>query len=300
MFSRVIIATDLSPASMKIIRCAHGLLPIGTKEVLLLQCIKPMEALSLAFLESEEKMKSMLKEQKEILIEQGFKADTEVVFDSVHKAINRIACERNYSLILIGTHGETLSKDILLGSVASEMIQTTCKPLLVVRLGNSHGDKEEICILPKSCNDFYSSLLFPTDFSKNADEAFLYVEKIVESWCKSVTLLHVQDMINLEKYTKDEIRELDRIDMARLNNMKQQLLEINKDIEITLKLAHGKPSMEILKVSKSLKPSLIVMGSQGKGYVKELFVGSVSHTVTRHAKTSTLLIPQLRKNKGGE
>jgi hypothetical protein len=39
---------------------------------------------------------------------------------------------------------------------------------------------------------------------------------------------------------------------------------------------------------------LVVMGSQGRGFVKELFLGSVSHNVARHSDAAVLLIPAKR------
>jgi len=36
---------------------------------------------------------------------------------------------------------------------------------------------------------------------------------------------------------------------------------------------------------------LVVMGSQGRGYVKEFFLGSVSQNIARLSPSSVLLIP---------
>jgi len=40
---------------------------------------------------------------------------------------------------------------------------------------------------------------------------------------------------------------------------------------------------------------MVVMGSQGRGFIGEVFLGSVSHTVTRHSKVPLLLIPAIRQ-----
>ena len=39
---------------------------------------------------------------------------------------------------------------------------------------------------------------------------------------------------------------------------------------------------------------LVVMGSQGHGFIKELFLGSVSHGVARLSDASVLLVPARR------
>ncbi|MBW8382433.1 MAG: universal stress protein, partial [Youngiibacter sp.] len=41
--------------------------------------------------------------------------------------------------------------------------------------------------------------------------------------------------------------------------------------------------------------NLIIMGSQGSGFMSELFLGSVSHNVLRHADCSVLVVPAERE-----
>ena len=36
--------------------------------------------------------------------------------------------------------------------------------------------------------------------------------------------------------------------------------------------------------------SLMIMGSQGLGFVKELYLGSVSHYMARHSASSVMLV----------
>ena len=53
----------------------------------------------------------------------------------------------------------------------------------------------------------------------------------------------------------------------------------------------GHPIPAILQVLESQDISLIVMGTQGKGFIKEIFLGSVAHNVSRLATCPVLLIP---------
>lgn len=59
-------------------------------------------------------------------------------------------------------------------------------------------------------------------------------------------------------------------------------------------LVYGFPIKEIIKKANGGQVSLVVMGSQGKGYISEIFLGSASHAVARHADVPVLLIPALR------
>ena len=47
--------------------------------------------------------------------------------------------------------------------------------------------------------------------------------------------------------------------------------------------------------------TLILMGTQGKGFVEELFLGSVAHNVARRAPLAVLFVPaQARERRANE
>lgn len=69
-----------------------------------------------------------------------------------------------------------------------------------------------------------------------------------------------------------------------------------KDVEtIDIELRYGIPYMEILKAMSDLKPTLLVMGTQGRGFMRELFVGSVSQYVARRSWIPVILVPAIGK-----
>ena len=51
----------------------------------------------------------------------------------------------------------------------------------------------------------------------------------------------------------------------------------------------------ILERLKTEDISLIVLGTQGKGFIAEIFLGSVAHNITRVAPCPILLIPPLHR-----
>ncbi|MDZ7723399.1 MAG: universal stress protein [candidate division KSB1 bacterium] len=293
MFSKVIIATDLSKASNEVIKCAQGLIPLGAKEIILTECLKTLEATSLALAEDIESVDGILEEQKSVLEKQGFKVRTEKVFGTAHVEINRLIKEYNCDAVMVPSLGHSLLHEITLGSLAGDLIHHITKPLLLVRLKveNSKNEKENQCVLASSCEDFHSSILYATDFSEHADKAFLYMEKLVKSGAKKVTLIHIQDMVSLAKASKELLKEYDNIDYKRLDELKERLLKIS-DTKVNTKVVYGKPANEILKYADEIKPALIVAGTHGRGFIGDLFVGSISHNIVRHANSSVLLIPK--------
>jgi len=105
-------------------------------------------------------------------------------------------------------------------------------------------------------------------------------------------LLHIQDKTKIDKHLKHKLEEFNKIDTERLEMYKKVLIEKGAE-DIQIKITYGIPTKEILDEAKN-DYSLIVMGSQGRGFVEEIFVGSVSHNVVRNANISVLLVPAVR------
>lgn len=294
MFERFILATDLSAASSAIVSCAGGLRNLGGRHALLLQCLDMQQAASTAFSYSTAPLEHILADQKAILETQGFEVEARIVPGFAKQEINRIADQEDYDLIVVGSHGHSMAADALLGGVATEVIHSSRKPVLVVRLqrGEPGG---EICTQPAGCA-FGGHILFPTDFSENADHAFTVVEKLVADHSVPVTLMHVQDRARLAPHLSDRLTEFDEIDRKRLETLRERLLSIGApDVDVLVGL--GSPFAEIVNVVRERGIELVVMGSQGRGFVGEIFLGSVSHRVTRHAPAPVLLIPAPRNRQ---
>jgi nucleotide-binding universal stress UspA family protein len=136
-------------------------------------------------------------------------------------------------------------------------------------------------------------VLFPTDFSDNAEHAFSYVEKIAECGAKRVTLLHVQDSVQIGRHLRERLEEFNRIDTERLERFKAEL-EKRGVKSVRIEIPYGSPKKEIIDRTRRGDVSLVVMGSQGRGYIGELFLGSVSHAVARHSEVPVLLVPAIR------
>ena len=109
MFSRFMIATDLSHASFALVRSLKGLQAFGAKQCLLLTCLSMGETTVMAFSLSYGIVESNLQKQKRILEEQGFVTTTELVLGFAKSEINRIAAERKYPLIVVGSRGRPIS-----------------------------------------------------------------------------------------------------------------------------------------------------------------------------------------------
>ena len=71
MFSNVLVATDLSAASESVLHCVKGLLPLGTKQAVLVHAIGIREFEAMAH-GMDDFLEPLLAKQKEILEAEGF------------------------------------------------------------------------------------------------------------------------------------------------------------------------------------------------------------------------------------
>lgn len=289
MFKQIIIATDLSPASSAVVGCLGGLKAFGTEKCLLLQCLGIKDAASTAFSYHTEPLEKLLVEQKEILIGQGFSVEIRTVVGAPRYEVNRIALEEDYSLIVVGSQGQSIVMERVLGGVAYGIIHGARKPVLVIPIEKVEGDS---CKPASSCA-FAEHIMFVTDFSEAADNAFHHVEQMVATGVRKLTLLHVQDKTRLEKHLKDRLEKFNALDQSRLEGLKEALLK-NGSPSIDLQIRYGGPAEEIERVIREKDVQMVVMGTQGRSFSGELFLGSVSHAIARSTLVPLLLVPVKR------
>jgi nucleotide-binding universal stress UspA family protein len=291
MFSKILVATDLSKASDQLVGCIHELKSLGARHVVLAFCLYLQDVRNLAD-NIRELFHPALEKQQKILHNQGFKTTIEIALGSPKVEINRLAVKNKCSLIVVGSSGhDTITGEMIFGGIACEIMHGAAKPVLIVRLNSKKQTKVPIC-RTWPCKPLHT-VLFPTDFSDNAEHAFTILENLVESGMKRIILLHVQDKTKIGKYLEDRLEQFNAIDRERLERLKGILLKKGVS-EVRIEIPYGHPVSEILKRTRKTEVSLVVMGSQGRGFIKEIFLGSVSHNITRQAPVPVLLIPAVR------
>jgi nucleotide-binding universal stress UspA family protein len=274
MFTTAIVATDLSPASDQFISRLAGLKPLGTQRVIL------THALGIRHLEDlrhqlEREAKPELERQKQTLEEQGFEVETIIAPGLPAREVTRIANEKQASMIIVGSHGATMAHDVLLGSTAVDIVHRSEVPVFIAQLRIIDEAKQQCEMI---CEDFHRNVLYPTDFSENAQHAFTYLEEIVRTGGKRMTLLYVQD-------ARDEGDGRDQ-----LYRMADSLRKIGAT-DVNIEVLVGKPKQQIVQHVELGDYTMILMGTQGRGHFGELLFGSVAYYVARHTVIPTLLVP---------
>lgn len=289
MYQKAILATDLSPASDHVIQCLKGVNNFGIREIVLTYAlgIKHLDDMKHELFRMVE---PHLQRQRAELRAMGFAADICAPPGLPNEELLRVAAEHKADLMIVGSRGHSLAAGMLLGSTAHALLQRSPLPVLIMRVhvGGSAEHPECFC----DARELTGHVLYPTDFSDNAELAFGHLKELVKGGAKRVTLLHVQDRVRIQTHLESMLEEFNRIDTERLERRRRDLLSLGAT-EVDVKIAFGHPTEEVLKTSRE-GISLIVMGSQGRGFFQEVFMGSTSHNVVRHAPVPVLVVPMPR------
>ncbi|WKY45590.1 universal stress protein [Eubacteriaceae bacterium ES2] len=285
MFKRMMIASEMTMDSFEIFDKVEDLKTLGTEECLLLQCVNRAD-LNIDVASYMQKITAEnLEKQKQILADQGFAVETRILTGNSKKEINQITMAEKINLIVTGAAKHTLLGESLFGGIAYELMYHAIRPLLLIRTtGEEKAENTKLL----------DHVLYATDFSENARTAYAYVKEMIRCGVKKITLMHVLDKDVINPYLLDQAENFKRIDQQRLDELKDELSSLG-NIEISIELPLGSPTGEILKTIDQKNISLVVMGSQGRGFLEQVFLGSVSHNIARHANVSVLLIPANRE-----
>lgn len=291
MFSKALICMESGSHSPELATCISGLLDLGVKECLVTQFLTYSEAVAASLSIAEAELQQYVEGLRKQLQEAGFAAEAKTAAGISHREAYRLAWEHGCDLVVVECRYDTVAGEMLAGGIAASVIHHLALPTLLVRMDVSDAGGGK-CASGKAC-DFTGHALYPTDFSENADRAFTCLEELAAHGLKQVTLMHVQEKARIYPHLMEKLDEFNTIDSERLKYLEDRLRKKGVT-SVETRLAFGNPAVEIVKAVRNMNPSLVVMGSQGRGFASELFLGSVSHNMVRLSPAPLLLIPPRR------
>ena len=295
MIDRAIVATDLSEASDVMIANLGTVKAFGVKKLLLLQCPSFQEVTSQMYPYEVTYQSDIMEKEKKALVEQGFEVETKVSPGNAKREINRIAQDEDIPLVIVGSRGHSLIGGAFLGGVASEVILSSRKPVLIMRL--EVAPEKGLVFTGAQGPGLVSNILYATDFSPASEKAFeTLLDIAAQGDVGEITLLHVQDQNRFDPHLLERLEEFNAIDKNRL--MKLQVALEEKGVKkITREVVYGEPYVEIMRMLEKSNATMVLLGSQGRGFLRELFVGSVSQYIARRSHCSVLLVPSSEKTE---
>jgi nucleotide-binding universal stress UspA family protein len=136
-----------------------------------------------------------------------------------------------------------------------------------------------------------SKILVPVDGSTHSDKALEYAVFLAKACRASLGVVHVScpPPISFSDNERGSYLESLKADANTiLTKAKNNAKAAGVAIEAISELGH--PAARILEVAGNRDYDLIVIGSRGISGFKEAVLGSVSHSVSQHAKCAVLIV----------
>lgn len=144
-------------------------------------------------------------------------------------------------------------------------------------------------------------ILYPTDFSETAENAFVFALQIADHLGASVITIHAFDRPDISDFNLPGVlREVyDSIDLEEFENYEDEipvLRDIASDngyyhVPMVHVLEEGAPVSAILRTANKNKADLIVMGATGAGMMEAFFFGTISGKVMEEAHCPVIVVP---------
>ena len=152
-------------------------------------------------------------------------------------------------------------------------------------------------------------ILYATDLSKNSSYAFLYAADMAKTHNARIVILHSVEPVRhmyaegmserveeiLQKAKKGE-RETDTEEITKrlqafCKKVEKQTGPPCEELVSKILVPMGHPVEEILKAADVESCDVIVLGTHGKGFLKQTFLGSVAEDVLQRTRKPVFIIP---------
>lgn len=148
-------------------------------------------------------------------------------------------------------------------------------------------------------------ILFPTDFSEAAANAFLYVLNYAHAFNAEVVVLHVYDLpvVDMPPLPETSQEIFEAVEFNSFEKFKTELEELHKianennlgHISIKNVLNYGDLVYNINQLCREESIDVVMMGTKGATGLKEVFLGSKASGVMQNADVPVIAIPAAAK-----
>ena len=224
-------------------------------------------------------VKEEMKNTYDTLLAEGSDAVIEAAVGVPYREILRKARQEDIDLIIMGAH--TRQEDVgaaryrsIVGSTMQRVAKHARCPVVIIN---------RPCT---TCWKLFSNIVFGTDFSKAADFAYLWAQKVAREVGAKLHIFHACDMsISAAGVVIDQVEIENRIQAAKEKIEKRYVAKLNGYDNYSIEVREGIPYVEILKFAREKTGDLIVMAHHTKEVDPEKAVlgSTVEQVVMRSA-----------------
>jgi len=264
---KLLIATDGSVYSESAIREAINLAKLCSSKLFAVSIVKTNPEFEDLVPQVIEKAEKEAREHLELIKTRASKegVDCKIIVHRGEEPFQDIVADAEKNkvyMIIMGTHGRTGFKRLMMGSVTAKVIgHATCNVLVV----------------PVTAKVKCKNILIATDGSRYSDAAVVEAIGISKRCGSSLIVISVATSDEEIKSAEDNVKK--GVELAEKEGIKTYGLT-----------AKGKPYESIVEISKQRNADLIVVGSHGRTGLERLLMGSVTERVIGHAESAVLVV----------
>lgn len=227
-------------------------------------------------LQNRRAIKDHMEEAKQVLIDAGFPENgIRVVIHERQEGIARDLLKeaRNgYHAVVVGRKGASRLKDLVLGSVASRLLEKLAFAPLVVVGENLPSDR----------------VLLAVDGSESSMEAVESLAALLNGSKMEITLLHVFRG-DEETYSKMAQKKMSQVLAEAKDRLTRSGLEADR-IDAQIVVGAASRAGTIIKKAREGGYGTIVVGRRGLSKIEEFFIGRVSNKVVQLARVGAVWV----------
>lgn len=294
MSTTILVSTDFSEVSYDALRLAHDIAKNDGADLALVHVLPEiphadhqsmlewLQDKAPKAVEVEKLVRDTLAGKAAELSADGVKVDTYLEEGEAHTAIVRRAEKLGAALVVVGSHGRTGIKRMLLGSVAEKVARFAHSPVLVARSGPVEGP-----------------VVTGTDLSEAARPGLREAAKLAAGSKSELIVLYVLNAgwfgrsgVGLSPAALAEAMSGSQSFKDAEKSLDDEIAIATKDLEVkvTREVTIGDPAGVLVQRAEDVKARLVVTSTHGRTGLRRALIGSVAERIVRLAHTSVLVV----------
>jgi nucleotide-binding universal stress UspA family protein len=266
----------------------------GLKEIILTYIVPRDEVAFVPYggylKETEARLKEMAQlrfdDWQQSIAEKGLTSKVRIETGELNAKILAVAQEEEVDLIVTGKKKRSALEKVYVGTHILDLLRRSPVPVLMGKYMVQfewEGD-----ILTRINEHIFDRPLLATDWSQPSENALGCLFNL-KGLAQEVLVTHIIGAKLSKGIEAAALREMEAESHKRLAAYCQRLETHGLRAEPHLSM--GKTAAEIVRLSRSYKATLIVMGRTGKDWLQEYWLGGVSHRVAENSELPVLLVP---------
>jgi len=199
------------------------------------------------------------------------------------------AAELTNDLIVMSTHGTGGLRDVVVGSIAEQVVRKGTTPVLLVRPGQVPATGLEI-----------RRVMAPLDGSHNAELALAYADLLARAWSARLMLVRVVPyrgdlagdqaaVASMLPSATEAALEIEREDAAEyLSSLASE--RSRAGIECEVAVLRGDPTSMVLECAEKRGADIVVVVTHGRVGIGAFWTASVGHRLSERLTKPVLLV----------